>query len=180
MHGRGRRDFLMAVGAMLVAPRNASAQAAEVVGKDGLQASARPLGHDQAASFYLARGMPLQMVERYARNCVVVVVLRSPDVAPKISFRLSDWSVRPAGGTAQKIRGRKDWLAELDNEGITLPARMAFEWAQLPEEADMNPGDSIQGMLSIPVKRGSVFDLVVRWQSGSDEHEAAIERIRCD
>ncbi len=148
--------------------------------KKGFQASARPLGHDQAASFYLARGVPPHLTERYAGNCVVVVVLHSQLAPANISLRLDDWRVRLADGATQKIRGRKDWLTELDREKVALPARMAFEWAQLPEEAEMNAGDSIQGMLSLPAKRGSVLDLMIRWKSGDDENETTIERIHCD
>ena len=148
--------------------------------RNGLQASLRTLGFEQAASFYLARGLPNALAERYARACVILVVMRSSRSDGTISTRLGDWRVRPADGAALRIRGRGDWLAELDRAKVTPEARMAFEWVQFPEDADLHAGDSIQGMLSVPVSRGSVFSLIVRWQSGDDRHEASIDTIRCD
>ena len=57
---------------------------------------------------------------------------------------------------------------------------MAFEWSQMPEEVDLGAGDSVQGMLSVPAKRGIPFDLTLRWQSGMNGYEATINAIRCD
>lgn len=178
-HNRSEK-FLTAVAVAIVIPGTLCAQPAATMQRDGFEASVRTLGYDQAASFYLARGLPLPLVERYARECVVLVSLHSLATAAQISMRLGDWRVRPVGGVAQQIRGRSDWLAEFDEKGISPPARMAFEWAQVPEDADMNAGDSIQGMLSVPISRGSAFDLIVRWQVGKDRREATLERIHCN
>jgi hypothetical protein len=111
---------------------------------------------------------------------VLLVVLHSEVAKASVTVRLADWRVRAAGAAEKRIRGRSDWLAELDREGITRTARIGFEMVQLPEEIDMNAGDSIQGMLSVPVSRGKSFGLIVRWRVGEDAHEASIEGIRCD
>jgi hypothetical protein len=178
-HNR-RRGFLVAGAVLIATPGALCAQPVATIQRDGFQASVRTLGYDQAASFYLARGLPLPLVERYVRECVVLVAMHSQISAAKVSMRLGDWRVRLADGAAQQIRGRADWLAELDEQGIARSARVAFEWAQLPEDAEFNAGDSIQGMLSVPVARGSAFDLIMRWQVGEDRHEASIEQIRCN
>lgn len=170
----------MAAAVLIAAPASLCAQPVAGISRDGFHVSARTLGYDQAASFYLGRGLPRTLVDRYARECVALVSLNSQVAKASVSVRLGDWRVRPAGGAAQRIRGRSDWLAEFDREGIAPAARMGFEWAQLPEDIDMNAGDSIQGMLSVPISRSSAFDLIVRWQVGEDRHEASIDGIRCN
>jgi hypothetical protein len=175
-----RRGFLMAVAMLIAAPGTVCAQTVFTVERDGFQASVRTLGYDQTASFFLGRGLPPPLADRYARDCVLLVVLHSEVAKASVTVRLGDWRVRAADGAEKRIRGRGDWLAELDREGISRAARIGFEMVQLPEEIDMNAGDSIQGMLSIPVSRGKSFYLIVRWKVGEDAHEASIEGIRCD
>ncbi len=175
-----RRCLRAATAALIAAPLAALAQPSMNLRSNGLQLSVRTLGYEQAASFYLARGVPAALVERYARSCVVNVALHSDSSAKTIATRLEDWRVEPEHGTAQKIRGRSDWLRELDQAATGTAARMAFEWAQLPETAELHPGDSIQGMLSVPINRNSAFTLYVRWDSGEKGNEARIQKIRCD
>lgn len=147
---------------------------------NGLQASVSALGYEQALSFFVGRGLPTSLMETYARQCVLSVALHNQASDGTVSLRLSDWRVRQAAGVSKVIRGRAGWLATFDGHGLSVPARMAFEWSQLPEEAQMSAGDSIQGMLSVPIARdGSAFDLIVRWRSGKVEHELSIEQIRC-
>jgi hypothetical protein len=170
----------LATALLIAAPASVCAQPVDSIERDGFHASARTLGYEQAASFFLGRGLPQHLTERYARDCVVLVVLNNQVAKTIVSMRLGDWRVRAEGAAERRIRGRSDWLAELDREGITRTARIGFEMVQLPEEIEMNAGDSIQGMLSVPVGRGKAFDLVVRWHIGKDVHEASIERLRCD
>jgi hypothetical protein len=180
MRNNRRRGLLMAAAMLVAAPHTVYAQPVDSMQRDGFHASATTLGYDQAASFFLGRGLPPPLADRYARDCVLLVVMHSEVAARSITVRLGDWRVRAADGAEQRIRGRGDWLAELDREGISRAARIGFEMVQLPEEIDMNAGDSIQGMLSVPVSRGKSFDLIVRWKVGEDAHEASIEGIRCD
>jgi hypothetical protein len=179
-----RRGLLIAAAMLIAAPATLCAQSAATVERDGVHATVRTLGYEQAASFFIGRGMAAAQVERYARPCVVLVILHNQAAKAGVSMHLRDWRVRPAGGEtggkAQPIRGRGDWLAELDREGIAPAARIGFEMVQLPEEIDMNAGDSIQGMLSVPAGRGSAFDLVVRWKTGEEGHEVSFDAIRCD
>lgn len=174
------KAIVMTLAAMMAVPVTAVAQPESSFRQDGVKASLHTLGYDQASSFYLARGMPSALVERYARPCVIVVAIQNELSPTQISTRLEEWRAIPESGAAKQIRGRAAWLAELDQAKVTTAARMAFEWAQIPEEADLNAGDTIQGMLSLPLGRGEGFTLKVRWTTGGRGHEAASDTISCD
>ena len=166
--------MLIATAGIALAQPNGSLRGGSV------EVGVKPLGYEEAASFYIARGLPRPLVDRYARPCVVVVVVRAEGSAPEIFFSLGQWRVRAGQAGALAIRGRGEWLAELDREGIPWSPRMAFEWAQLPEQASLIAGDSVQGMLSLPVARGAPFDLVVRWRAAGAAREGSIDQLRCD
>ncbi|HYL89895.1 MAG TPA: hypothetical protein VEU32_14155 [Burkholderiales bacterium] len=170
----------MAAVVLLVLPYAIQAQPPGIAKRDGFRATVKALGHDQAASFYAARQLPIPFVEQYAGACVILVAMQNELADAMTLVRLADWRVRTTTGDVQQIRGRGSWLAELDRQGVSVAARIAFEWAQVPEEVDLGAGDSVQGMLSVPVRRRMPFDLILRWQSGINRHEATIEAIRCD
>lgn len=180
MHLERQARLPIALVVLIAATGIACAQPTGALRSGGVDVRVKLLGYDEAASFYIARGLPRPLVERYTRPCVIVVVIRVRDAAPEISVSLGQWRVKAEQAAVQGIRGRSAWLAEFDREGIQWPARMAFEWAQLPEQASLNAGDSVQGMLSLPIARGSPFDLIVRWRASGVESEDSIEKLRCD
>jgi len=172
--------LLLSVVALLLFSRAMRAQPLAIVERDGFRAAVKTIGHDQAASFYAGRQLPIPFVEQYAGACVILVAMRNELVDVTTSIRLADWRVRAVGVGVRQIPGRHSWLAQLDRQGVSVAARMAFEWSQMPEEVDLGAGDSVQGMLSVPAKRGIPFDLTLRWQSGMNGYEATINAIRCD
>ncbi len=180
MHIERRGRWPIAVALLIAATGIACAEPTGALRSGGIEVQVRSLGYDEAASFYIARGLPQPLVERYARPCVVVVVLSVRDAAHAISVSLSQWKVTAKQTAAMGIRGRSAWLTEFDREGVQSPARMAFEWAQFPEEARLNPGDAVQGMLSLPIGRGSPFDLIVRWQALGVDSEVSIGKVQCE
>jgi hypothetical protein len=149
--------------------------------RDGLQASVTPLARERVLSFYLARGLRGSVIERYADNCVVLAVLRNVQPAGEISITMQEWLLHVSGRPARRIESRGDWLAAVRREQPSLheQARIAFEWSQLPDAVDLAAGDSVQGMLSLPVWRGAGFELVMRWQSAGRAHEARMPGLRC-
>lgn len=146
---------------------------------DGFSVTLTPLTYDQAASFFLARGLPQSETERYARRCVLATTLRNERGAGAIGFRSGEWIAGTAGASMQPVRTRVQWLEEFARAAVPEAARIAFEWAQVPDQHEFEPGDWIQGMLAVPVGRGAIFDLKLRWTAGGEEYERWITEMRC-
>jgi len=164
---------------MLAAPALAQETDAHEFNRDGFSVSLTPLSHDQAASFYIARGLPRPETERYSRRCVLAATLRNQRPSGAISFRSGEWEARTRGTPARPVRTRAQWLEELEAAGVPEAARIAFEWAQVPDQHEFQPGDWIQGMLSVPVDRETAFDLKLRWRAEGRDHVHWLTGLRC-
>ena len=147
--------------------------------RHGLHIQVKPLGYNEVVSLYLGRGLEGPVVERFARRCVLRVLLRNADSKLRITTSLNEWFVRASGQSLRRIEGRSHWIAEIERSQPCQEARMVFEWSQLPEVIGLDAGDSVQGLVSVPLQRGIEFDLVVRWRSGGRNYEKSIRRIGC-
>src|SRR5512139_2309358 len=98
---------------------------------DGIQVRLTQISPDQARAFYQARGFSREAAERYARECVFMTVVRNIGDAP-IRHRLADWRYIVAGQSLRPIRSKSEWERLWRAEGVTEPARIAFNWAQFP------------------------------------------------
>ena len=170
--------LLAAIALTWVVP--SSAASIREVRRDGLHLKLQTLGYDKVVSFYLGRGLPASSIERYAKNCVLLAVLRNFRASGNVSSDLGDWLALVPGRPPRQIEGRSYWVAEVERARPSQEARMAFEWSQLPKVINLGAGDSVQGMVSLPVKRGAEFELVIHWKSGDRIHEEHIRRIGCD
>jgi hypothetical protein len=178
---RARTRRLRALAAFaLISLVTASAASISEIRRDGLHLKLQSLGYDKVVSFYLGRGLPASSIERYAKNCVLLAALRNDRARGAVSSNLRDWLVLVPGQPPRHVEGRSSWVAELERARPSEEARMAFEWSQLPEVVNLDPGDSVQGMVSLPVKRGVDFELVIHWKSGDRIHEERIRRIGCN
>lgn len=167
------------MGAMLSAPVLTPAAEDYSFSRSGFSVKLTPLTRDQAASFYLARGLPQRETERYSRRCVLAATLRNERTAGAISFRSGEWRARTRDAPAQAVRTRAQWIEEFEAAGVPEPARIAFEWAQVPDQHEFEPGDWIQGMLAVPVDRETAFDLMLRWRAEGKNHEHWLTGLRC-
>lgn len=147
--------------------------------RTGLQIQVKPLGYDEVVSFYLGRGLAGTVVERYARRCVLRARLRNVGPTAKISTKLNEWILLASGQPPRPIEGRSHWVAEIEHSHPSQEARMAFEWSQLADAINLDAGDSVQGMIFLPLQRGIEFDLIIHWRSGGRRYEQTIRRIGC-
>ena len=148
--------------------------------RDDLQIQVKPLGYDEVVSFYLGRGLEAASVEPYARRCVLRALLRNLGATAKISTKLNEWVLLASGQPPRRIEGRSPWVAAIKNTQPSHEARMAFEWSQLPDVINLDAGDSVQGMVSLPLQRGIEFELVIHWRSGGRTYEQRIRSRGCN
>jgi hypothetical protein len=133
---------------------------------------------DQARAFMLGRGLDENSVEEFARTCVFMSVVRNDSKQP-INYCLAEWRYAPKGKSAQLMLTKHDWLARWEPRKLAKPARLAFEWSQLPVEQTFAPGDWNQGMTTFELPSGSSFDVHYRWWQAGNIHEGILQNVQC-
>ncbi|MEK7260782.1 MAG: hypothetical protein AAB068_01955, partial [Pseudomonadota bacterium] len=101
-----------------------------------------------AQGFYLARGFDADAADLFARNCVLMAVLRNESAPGKLRFNLADWRVAAHQRTLP-LKLNADWQKLWERRGVPAAARTAFHWAQLPTEHVYETGDWNMGMVSM-------------------------------
>jgi hypothetical protein len=144
----------------------------------GIQVRLTQISPDQARAFYQARGFPAEAAERYASECVFMTVVRNVGDTP-IQHRLADWRYESAGQPPRAIRSKAEWDRLWKQLGVSDAARIAFNWAQIPDTQTYAPGDWNQGMTAYSVPRGGRFDLQFVWRTKGQTHTGKLEQARC-
>jgi hypothetical protein len=145
----------------------------------GVSISLTQILPDQLRAFYLNRGFSAAAIEPYVTSCVYMMVLRNDAAGGVVRFRQADWRV-VAGTEVRPVIATEAWIGRLRSSGPTAAAMIAFRWAQFPSAHAYRPGgDWNQGMLSIGLRPGAVFDLMVRWEIEGRPFEGEIENVRC-
>jgi len=134
---------------------------------------------DQARAFYVNRGFPLDVTERYATACVYMIVLRNDAAPGVVHFKQKNWLVVSAEHTEPPIR-LDSWMEIWERYDLDKPALLAFRWAQFPAEHWYEPvGDWNQGMLTTGLPAGTAFKLIARWDVAGKAYEGVINDIKC-
>ena len=144
----------------------------------GIQVRLTQISPDQARAFYQARGFSAEAAERYASECVFMTVVRNVGDTP-IQHRLADWRYESAGQPPRAIRSKAEWDRLWKQLGVSETARIAFNWAQIPDTQTYAPGDWNQGMTAYSVPRGGRFDLRFAWRAKGQTHTGKLEQARC-
>jgi hypothetical protein len=135
---------------------------------------------DQVKAFYVNRGFTLEQIRDFERSCVYMTVLRNDNAPGTIHFISNDWLVQ-VNGKRQPLVPVSEWLERFESAGISKAALVAFRWAQFPPEQSYEPGgDWNQGMLSMGLPPGSIFDVTARWDIDGKGFETTLKGIRCD
>jgi hypothetical protein len=144
----------------------------------GIQVRLTQISPDQARAFYQARGFSRTSAERYASECVFMTVVRNVGDTP-LDYTLAEWRYHGGGEPPRPIRGKDEWEAIWVAEGVSEPARLAFNWAQIPAEQHYAPGDWNQGMTSYRLPHGAHFDLDFVWHAGGRTLTGTLEDAQC-
>ena len=72
------------------------------------------------------------------------------------------------------------WLDRLSNTDANKSALLAFRWAQFQAEQTYKPGgDWNQGMLSVGLPSGEIFNAILKWDIANKEYEAKLTGVQC-
>ena len=145
----------------------------------GVTVSLTQILPDQVRAFYVNRGFPLEVTERYATSCVFMTVLRNDSAPGVVHFKQENWRVVSADHKQPPI-SLDSWMKIWEAYDLDKPALLAFRWAQFPQEHWYEPvGDWNQGMLTTGLPAGAKFKLMVRWEVAGKEYEEVINDVEC-
>jgi len=146
---------------------------------DGVHFSLTQILPDQAKAFYVNRGFSLEQIESYTSSCVYMTVLRNDSAPGDIHFISNNWSIL-VKNKSHKLVPVSQWVKRLSSSGAKKSALIAFRWAQFPPEQEYKPGgDWNQGMLSIGLPSGSIFDAIAKWDIAGKAYEAKLVGVQC-
>lgn len=149
------------------------------INEHGVNFSLTQILPQQAQAFYVNRGFTLKQIESYTSSCVFMAVLRNDNAPGTIHFVRKNWSVL-VDGKSHHLLSVDDWLQRLTETNIKKSALIAFRWAQFPSEQKYEPGgDWNQGMLSVGLPPGSVFNLIARWDIDGKPYETKLQEVYC-
>jgi hypothetical protein len=136
---------------------------------------------DQTRGFFQARDFPAAVADEIAGNCIFQTIIRNrsaSDAGPPVAIDLETWRIRhdkAEGG----MKLKESWLASWPEATVGQAARLAFQWALFPTRQEFLPGDYNWGMTAYGLPAGSVFDLLVVWNSGGVADSGWIRGIEC-
>lgn len=146
---------------------------------DGVHFSLTQILTEQAKAFYVNRGFSLEQIESYTSTCVYMTVLRNDSAPGDIHFVSNNWSIL-AKNKRHKLVPVSQWVKRLSTTGAKKSALIAFRWAQFPVEQEYKPGgDWNQGMFSVGLPPGSIFDVIAKWDIEGKEYEAKLTEVEC-
>lgn len=118
-------------------------------------------------AFYAARGFPRDMVRAIAGTCFVGVGIRN-EREDVLWLELEHWRFSDAAGREVKRITRPEWDARWEGLGAPLAARATFDWTQLPESRDLQPGEPVGGNVALETPGGE-FALTALFRTGTGE-----------
>lgn len=134
---------------------------------------------EQGDAFYVNRGFSLEQIKSFTTSCVYMTVLRNDNAPGVIHFIRGNWSLS-VDGEPREFRTVDQWVKQLSSAEATKPALIAFRWAQFPPEQEYEPGgDWNQGMLSVGLAAGQVFDITARWDVQGRSLESTLKEVEC-
>ena len=131
-----------------------------------------PLTRDYVVAAFLGRGLPKAVAEATRGYCTFGATLRNTGDEP-VRVRLTDWRFVTPDGRVHRPKTKSQWIREWAEQGVP------FKWLLVHEGHSFQPGDWMQGFITVPLPPGARFDLHYRWIQGGQAHEGVIEDMRC-
>lgn len=161
----------------LLLPVAASAADARIT-RAGMTMSIGLRNAEGVTAFYAARGFPQDMLAVIGRTCFVGVGLHN-ERRDTLWLELAEWRFTDAAGREVKRITRPEWDARWEAMQAPHAARATFDWTQLPESRDLQPGEPVGGNVAVLPPAGE-FRLDARFRTGSGEWiEVTVPGLRC-
>jgi hypothetical protein len=164
--------------ALLLLEPLATQAAGERFTRNGAEFSISVRAPEGTTAFYTARGFPPDMVTAIAQACLVGVGIRNEgdDV---LWLELDNWHFTDVAGQEVPRITRPEWDARWEAMHAPQSARATFDWTQLPESRDLQPGEPVGGNVAVHAPVGD-FSLTARFRTGNGEtFEIQVPGLRC-
>jgi len=84
------------------------------------------------------------------------------------------------GDKNHKLTSVDQWVQQLSTEDTKKSALVAFRWAQFPHEQEYESGgDWNQGMFSVGLPPGSLFNIIASWDNKGKLYKATLQGVQC-
>ncbi len=156
------------------------AQAADSrIARDGVVFSIGVRNSEGVTAFYAARGFPQPMLDAIGQTCFVGAGIHN-ERRDTLWLTLTDWRFSDAAGREVKRITRAEWDDRWTRMQAPYAARATFDWTQLPESRDLQPGEPVGGNIAL-VSPGGEFSLTARFRTaGGEVLEIAVPGLRCE
>lgn len=139
---------------------------------DGLGIEFVQVSPDFIRASYAARGLPKELIESVATQCVFGSIVRNIGDQP-LSYNVANWRYLTADAAEYKIRTKTQWLEQWHSMGVR------FSWSILADDVTFSEGDWIQGFTTIPEPHGSHVEIKVVWSIAGQQHEKILPNLEC-
>jgi hypothetical protein len=139
---------------------------------DGLSIEFIQVPPDFIRASYAARGLPKELIETVATQCVFGSIVRNLGDQP-LSYRVADWRYLSTDGVEHKVKTKTQWLEQWHGMGVR------FSWSILADDVTFAKGDWIQGFTTIDEPHGSRIGLKVVWSIAGEHHEKILPDLEC-
>lgn len=149
------------------------------IARDGMVFSVGVRDAEGVTAFYAARGFPKAMLDAIGRTCFVGVGIVN-ERRDTLWLEPAAWRFIGADGREIARIGRPEWDRRWAKMNAPLAARATFDWTQLPESRDLQPGEPVAGNVALAAPHGE-FSLSARFRTGGGEAiEIAVPGLRCE
>lgn len=146
--------------------------------QDGVVFSITVRNIEGVTAFYAARGFPKAMLDAIAQTCFVGVGIHN-ERKDTLWLEMSNWRFTDSAGREVKRITRPEWDARWERMHAPYAARATFDWTQLPESRDLQPGEPVGGNVAI-TPPDDEFSLSARFRTGNNETiQVTVPGLRC-